>query len=401
MLAKKIVTMSLMCLIVVSFAITVVAEEEAFVPVVSFSGNISITADSYYGNLPDDPVDLDDREDVDLRKRFGVTNPSAPGFTQATTLNFYANPVPDLELNIKTSFSGKWGGGGTNQDLRNPLFVNEAYATYYTDWAMINMGRFATELDAFGLLVANRSGAREGISIHTIYKDTWVTGLYNRLLMSEYRDYPYVSDFLLDDLVALRLSRPVANNLVGLNLLFDGIYDEKGVSLDFNGKILGAKTKAQVSYIYPAWVYRRDKKNPVGERVWGAGLASITAYEDQNNIVTARLGYMGVGYMSVTGNGGETEMENPVKFRNNTCGIDLLYQRGLTPDTVLGVNMVYLHIMDKNFQKQLGTTFPTQIVEAAVTKYLSDAVNIKFATSLYRQDQNIFGRLGLSWDSSF
>lgn len=396
---------------------------QAFQPVVSFHGSVDLIADTYFGHLPDDKIDLDNPEDVDLRKMFKVTNPSTPGFMQVTNLDFYANPVEDLEVNIRLNLSGRWGGWGTSYYLESPLFLREAYVRYYTDWAMITAGRFNYDFDAFNILLSCQNSARDGITLHTMIKDIWITGVYNRLMMSMYRDYPYTSTLVLDDLSALRVSRKFGNNLYGLNLLFDGFADEHGASIDFNGKLFGRPVKAELAVIRPQEGLRHkneeesktgdDNKEPedepkqedtmvyLGESYWPGMVISVDAYETKRSLLSARVGAFGRGFYPQYGLRGEASMESSVKFYHNTYGLDLFYQHVLTKDLLLGVNVVYLDFVDKNYQNKLKFRVPTQRLEGKLTKYLSESNTLSLSTGYLKQNDFHYGKANLEWSIKF
>lgn len=430
MLTRKHVLCYVTSLILMVLALPMISVDvraaEAFNPVVSFHGSISLMADTYFGHLPDDKVDLDNPEDVDLRKMFEVTNPTTPGFMQVNNLEFYANPVDDLEVTLRLDFNGRWGGWGTSYYLESPLFLREAYARYYTDWAMITAGRFSYDFDAFNLLLSCQNSARDGVTLHTMIKDTWITGVYNRLMMSMYRDYPYTSTLVLDDLTALRVSRKFGNNLYGLNLLFDGFDDEHGLSVDFNGKIFGRPVKAELAVIRPHEGLRHKteeenntggSENPgeepaeeeetedtmvyLGEAYWPGMLISVDAYETKNSLFTARVGAFSKGFYPQYGLRAESAMESSVKLYHNTYGVDLFYQRVLAKDLLLGVNAVLLDFVDKEYQEKLKFRIPTQKLEVKLTKYLSESTTISLSTGYLKQNEFHYGKANMEWSFKF
>lgn len=410
----------LLWMILAVAVIPVNAFAEAFRPEISFHGSILVTADMYFGQLPDDKVDLDNPEDIDLRKMFQVTNPSTPGFQQSNTLRFYANPVEDLEMNLTLNFNGRWGGWGTSVYLESPLYLREAFARYYMDWGMLTVGRFSYDFDAFNLLLSCQNSARDGVILHTMVADTWITGVYNRLMMSMYRDYPYTSTLVLDDLAALRVSRKVGNHLIGLNLLFDGFDDEYGASIDFSGKLFGRPLKAELAVIRPYEGLRHktddggegeaaeeeeeeeeDSMIYLGESCWPGMLISYDAYETKKDLLTVRVGAFGKGFYPQYGLRAESSMESEVKFYHNTYGVDLFYQRVLAKDLLLGVNAVCLDFVNKEYQEKLKFRIPTRRLELKLTKFLSSSSTVALTTGYMKQNEFDYGRAGLEWGFHF
>ncbi|MCK4259715.1 MAG: hypothetical protein KAX49_12100 [Halanaerobiales bacterium] len=409
---KKNRVLGIVLLIVVSFVLPITAEDEIFQPVVSFHGSISITADSYFGNYPDDPVveipdglegeELEEwerikKEDEDIRKMFSLSNPTVPGITQRVELEFYANPLPDLEMFIKMDRQGMWGGASSVQSLNYSLFIQEAYARYYTNRGMYTVGRFKYNLGPMGLSIGNLATGLEGVMVNTMVKDIWITGVYNRLFMSMYKDYPYVSEFLLDDLWAVRLSKGFGEQLIGMNLILDGFYNEKTLTFDIGGKVLGKSLKGEVGLMYPAHIYHSQ----VGEGIWPAGVISVNLIENWNNLLAVRLGGISKGFISPYGTKGMTSMESGVKFNPNTGGIDILYQHGLTDDMVLGLNLVYLDYLDKKYQEEIEIRVPLRTCEAKLQKYLSQFSKLSLSIGYLGDMSFDYGKLSLNWEFTF
>lgn len=400
-------------MIIMIFTSPLIAKEADFLPSYHFQGNIELKADSYFGDYPDDPVveipegitdeeELEKwkgwkKEDMDERQRFKLSNPTIPGVSQSVNLEFYANPVPDLEILIGLSHQGLWGGGGTSSSLKNPLMMNKAYVRYYTEQAMYTLGRFNYQFGPLALLIGHPDDAVEGVTIHTLFSDTWITLAYNRLMMSMYRQYPYVSSFLLDDLLAMRFSRKWGENLIGLNLIANGFYDELGVSLDFQGHLWNYRTIAELGLVYPAWVYREL----FPDHPYAGAVASINLLEDQDNLLTLGVGAMGKGFISMYGQKGMTDLTNPVKFNPNTGGIDLLYQRGLTTDLILGVNLVFKEYLDHAYQQNVNARYDMRILELRLQKYLSEVSNLRLSTAYLENNIFKYGKAVLSWSFNF
>ena len=409
---KIMVLMGFMTLLLaICTSLPVLAEQ--FQPTLSFHGSIDLTADTYAGYYPNDPdVVIPDgvtgeelerweaiqKEDQDIKRIFKLTNPTLMRFYQNISLDFYANPAPDLEVNLKTSHGGTWGGQGTSDSLNFPLLMEEAYAQYYTDNAMYTIGRYKTDLGIHKLLYGNLMTGQEGLMVNTIYKDVWMTGLYNILLISMYKDYPYVSTFLFDDLAAFRFSTKSGNNLFGLNIMPNGFYDERGFSVDFNGKIKGIPTKAEMAFLYPAWVHRKD----VGDQVFPALLVEVSPLRTEKESLDIRFGGMGVGFIPQYGSRGASEAESAVKINPNTAGIDILYQYGLSDDTILMLDFVTKRYIDKAYQEKVAKArYPLTTIEVKARKYLSNASNVSFGVS-YNEDQTFKYTKGIfNWNFTF
>lgn len=395
------------------FSFPLIAKEAEFIPTYLFQGSIDLTADTYFGSYPDDPpVEIPEgitdeeelamwearkKQDLEERRRFKLSNPTVPGISQVVNLEFYANPVPDLEIIIGLNHRGLWGGGGTSSALKFPLLLQKAYIRYYTEQAMYTLGRFDYQFGPLALLLGHPDDAQEGLTIHTAISDTWITLAYNRLLMSMYRDYPYVTSYLLDDLVAMRFSRKLSENLVGLNLIVNGFYDELGLSLDFQGSLLGRKTLAELGLVYPAWVYREL----FSDHPWPGAVVSMNLIENRDNLLTLSVGALGKGFISMYGNKGMIEMASPLKFNPNTYGIDLLYQRGLTADLVLGANLVCKEYLDSAYQKKVNAKYDLRIFEIQLQKYLSEVSNLRLSTAYIETDHFKYGKAVLSWNFNF
>jgi hypothetical protein len=252
-------------------------------------------------------------------------------------------------------------------------------------------------------------------------QDTWITGVYNRLMMSMYRDYPYTSTLVLDDLTALRVSRKFGGNLYGLNLLFDGFDDERGASIDFNGKLFGRPVKAELAVIRPHEGLRHKSEEEdetgnneepdeeseedsmvyLGESVWPGMLISVDAYESKKSLLTVRLGAFGKGFYPQYGLRAESNMESSVKFYHNTYGVDLFYQYGLSKDLLLGCNLVYLDYVDKEYQEKLKFRIPTQKLETKLTKFLSESSTISLSLGYTKQNEFHYGNSNLEWSFTF
>ncbi len=388
--------------------------EEQFQPTYYFTGKIQLIANSYFGKYPLNPVveipegitdpeelaewEAKKREDTAIRNTFRLCNPTVPGISQSIELEFYANPVPDLEAIIDMGHRGMWGGSGSEYELTSPLFLKEAYARYYSENAMYTIGRFSYELGPLGLLLGHPNGAKEGVLVHTMMKDTWITFAYNRLLMSLYPDYPYVSSYLLDDLVALRLSRTVGeNNLVGFNLIANGFYDEIGLSVDYNGKLWGKTAVAELAVIYPAWVFR----DLFPDHAWPGGIVSVNLIENLEHILTLRVGALSKGFISQYGVKGMSGMEQAIKFYPNTGGIDLVYQRGLSEDLIFGANLYAATYLDCSYQIERKARYDMRILEVKLQKYLSEVSDIRLSTALLNNDKDTYGKVELSWNFTF
>lgn len=406
------------CLLLFVAMLPACAEEQQqqFTPTFAVHGSIDIGIDSYSGYYLDDPIIGDPppgltadelkewnfrkAEDEDIRARFTLSNPTIPRVSESVHLDFYANPVPDLEIQIKTDHQGLFGGQSTMQSLSFPLVMEEAYATYYTDKAMYTIGRYKYEMGVFNLLAGSLSNGQEGLMVNTMYKDVWMTGVYNILLVSTYRDYPYVSDYLFDDLAAFRFSTKYKDNLVGINLLPNGCYDERGLSLDFNGKIRGIPVKAEVSGIYPAWVYRLE----VPAHMWPAALVTVTPIRNQVHSLDIQLGAMDYGYLPQYGVQGDRFGQGPTKFCPNTYGFDILYQRGLSKDTIIAFDYYLSTYWNKEFhQKNSNREFPMEVAEVKVTKYISPASNASLGVQYFehKPGQCGYAKATFNWHFEF
>lgn len=239
---------------------------------------------------------------------------------------------------------------------------------------------------------------------------TWVSLVYNRLNTTPYEQFPYAAEFLLDDLVAIRFARQFgADNYWGINLIPDGFYDTKAITIDYSGKWWGRNTEFEIGCIYPAGLYRHDQIIPVdeeevitvkgiGDKVWPGGVFKINLIDDKTNFLTLRLGYMGKGFISNFGACSLTEMEDDVKFYPNTGGIDLLYQRGLANNIILGLNLVYLTRVES---AKDNSDDPPTIFDIKLKKYLSTHSEISLSTAYLLQDKYHYGRIILNWKTSF
>ena len=410
MFVRKLAIINLIISFIILLSLPVMAGDN-FQSTITFHGSIGIDIDSFFGNYPDDPLveipegvtgeELEEwkrrkKEDRDVREKFGLTSPTTPGIRQKVELNFYANPTPDLELFVNMDHSGRWGGSATRESLQFPLVLEEAYAQYYTDRAMWTVGRFKSSLGPIGLIMAEKANAKEGIQYNSMYKDVWITGIYNRLLMSMYKDYPYVSTFLLDELVAGRFARQFGATYMGMNLIADGFYDEKAISFDFTGELWGRTVKAELAGVYPAKVYRDD----LGEYVWPGGVVYYNIMETDNQLLSCRLGAYSKGFIPQFGKRDERVMESGTKFINNTGGMDLLYQRSIGRDKVLGINLVLLDHFDEDYKKTQKRV-PLRSLEVKLQKYLSQSTDISFSTAYYDDEQFQYGKAVVSWNFKF
>lgn len=410
MLEKKVVLFILSLGICLLMGTSIGIAEE-FQPVFTFRTSLNITVDSYFGCFPDDPPveipegieDEDEltyweglkKEDEDVREKFKLTNPTIPNITQNISLEFYGNPTPDLEVILNLRHQGMWGGDGTSNSLTFPLVLDQAYVNYYTDWAMVTAGKFTYELTPLGLLIGDNLTPREGFMVHTMYKNIWITGVYNRLLMSLYRDYPYVSTFLWDDLVAFRASTYIKDQLVGINFIPTGFYDEKGLTIDFNGKMFGFTTKAEIGLVYPLWLHR----NRAGDQVWPGGVLSVNLIEDQDQIFNMCVGALSKGFIPNYGSRGS--LESQIKFSPNTGGIDLKYQRGLTADLVLAVDLFASGYLDGEHQKKLKQNDTLRMLELKLTKYLNQSSNVSLSTAYFGDMKFNYGKMALNWQIKY
>lgn len=411
MLQRKIALIILSLSLMLLLGTSIGWAEEEFQPIFTFHTDLNLVVDSYFGSFPDDPilempagvVDPEEikywegqiKEDQEVRKRFKLTNPTIPNISQKVALQFYAAPSPDLEMIVKLNHQGMWGGDGTNNSLSFPLILNEAYLNYLTNWGMITAGKFSYELDTMGLIIGDNLTPREGVMVYSKYKNFWYSVVYNRLLMSLYRDYPYVSTYLWDDLVAFRTSTYIKDQFVGLNLLATGFYDEKALTIDYNGKIFGHTAKAEVGLVYPLWLHRQR----VGDRVWPGGVASINWIEDQDNFLQFKVGALSKGF--IPNYGSRSNMDGSVKFSPNTAGIEILYQRGLTADLLLGVDLVASNILDQTYQEQMQRRDTLRKLEFKLTKYLNQYTNLSLTTAYLGDDTFDYGKINLNWQIDY
>lgn len=410
MLKRKVVPF-IMCLGIYLLLGTSIGLAEEFQPIFAFHTSLDITVDSYFGFFPDDPPveipegieDEDEliyweglkKEDEDIREKFKLTNPTIPNISQNISIEFYGNPTPDLEVILNLRHQGMWGGDGTSNSLSFPLVLNQAYVNYYTDWAMLTAGKFTYELSPLGLLIGDNLTPREGFMVHTMYKNIWITGVYNRLLMSLYKDYPYVSTFLWDDLVAFRASTYIKDQLVGINFIPTGFYDEKGLTIDFAGKIFGLTTKAEFGLVYPLWLHR----DRAGDQVWPGGVLSVNLLEGQDQICTVSIGAFSKGFISNYGSRGS--LKSQVKLNPNTGGIDLLYQRGLSKDWVLAVDLFASGYLDSEYQKEVQQNDILRMLELKLTKYLNQSSNVSLSTAYLGDLQFNYGKMALNWQIKY
>ncbi|MCG8639276.1 MAG: hypothetical protein MI862_06055, partial [Desulfobacterales bacterium] len=91
----------------------------------------------------------------------------------------------------------------------------------------------------------------------------------------------------------------------------------------------------------------------------------------------------------------------PVKFSPNTGGIDLLYQKGLSDDLVLGLNLVWQEYLDLDYQKKSQLDYPLKIFESKFEKYLSSASDISVSLSYIGDNIFNYGKIDISWQARF
>jgi len=419
--------------------------EEPFRPTYTLHGSIELDIDSYFGNYPKitkenrKAIDINEAEFDSINNYYPLHNPTDPNFKQYINLDFYSNPLPDLELFISAKYGGlansSWG-----------YAYEKVYIKYYTDKAMYTLGRFEPEYGLMGLLLDEY--LMQGLAINTLWKDTWVTGLFSRDTMTYYAEdgnnFPYVAYGGKDDLVALRFSRKHAENLLGLNLIVDGFEEGKAASFDFDGKIMDRPVTGEIAFVYPSRLDRLrtvpteptpgnsdpdtkseseedpnedPKEDPesseefdnhvefVEEGIYPKAVVLINLIENSKRMLRLAVGGSHAVFYHDYRNFYLREMEDPVIFGPNLWGCNWLYQQLLNDKWILMVNLVLTdHIDEKIFeqyQKPLPYPYPTRICGVKFKKILSATAELGLSMTYYGDHARDYGRIALNWKMFF
>lgn len=415
----------LIVLNLVFYTSLVLAEEESFIPTYNFYGDFQLEMDSYFGNYPviteknREAGGYNEEEFNDIKKNFPLTNPTRPNVIQYITLNFYTNPLPDIELFIKTKYGGAAGTGAY-------LSWEQFYGRYYTERAMYTLGRFEPEFGTMGLLITDPF---DGLMVNTQWKNTWITLFSSREKMYYYAAdprFPYVSEGGTDDIAACRFSRKYGDNLIGLNLLLDSFYDEKALSFDFNGKIMGHSVTGELGFVYPNRFNRNivmyksstsdedesseeyyvpEEVQVVDKGVYPGAVISMNLIESPQQMLRLTLGGMHGGFRTQFGAFAMLDMEDTVKFGRNLWGADLLYKRPLREDLILSLGLTKTDYIDKKFfneyQKPLPGPFPTRICGVKLTKQISATSELSLTLTYLGDHTFDYGKIGFNWKTFF
>jgi hypothetical protein len=294
-----------------------------------------LNSNSFFGNY----------EYYDETGNFTINNPSHPSFNHKLGMAISATPINDFEFFLNPSLEGIWGSSDNN------LFFDEVYAKYYGAKAALTMGYFKKNLGPAGLLYsADLKMTHPGFVYETMFWNTWVTVIYNRLEQSLV-DSKVVSDFLLDDLVACRLSKKFGNSLVGLNLLTDGFYDEKGLTLDWDGTIGNRHITMEAGAYYPDALTRGPLIKTVEEpdpadsthtitreveipscykdQIYYGAFLSFDLFKTRRQALTLRTGYFELGFRPEYSSLKEYSdpFKDMVKASGDTVSANLYYTR--------------------------------------------------------------------------
>jgi hypothetical protein len=408
--------------------------EEAFHPIYSLHGSVELDSDSYFGNYPKlteknrKAAGINEDEFNHINQYLSLNNPTDLNSTQYINLDFYTNPLPDVELFINGNYGGVAGG-------EIGWSIDECYAHYYTEKAMYTLGRFEPEFGRMGLLLHNPI---DGLALNTRWKDIWFTGYYSRLITSFYGgNYPYIASGF-DDLAAFRFSWKYGENLLALNLIPSGFEEEKALSLDFASKIMNRSVTGEIGLLYPSRLNRikttfertpeaspedsEEEPPPPSERyiskdveavregVYPGMAVSVNLIEAPRQMLRLAIGGTHEGFSSIAmTTPGRVyfhlrEMEDPVKFGPNLWGGDLLYQRGINDNWILMLNLILTDYIDKEFFEQyqkplqpiLGP-YPTRICGIKLKRRLSATSEISLAMTYYGEQDWDYGKIALNW----
>jgi hypothetical protein len=224
-------------------------------------------------------------------------------------------------------------------------------------------------------------------------------------------DSKVVSDFLLDDLVACRLSKKFGNSLVGLNLLTDGFYDEKGLTLDWDGTIGNRHITMEAGAYYPDALTRGPLIKTVEEpdpadsthtitreveipscykdQIYYGAFLSFDLFKTRRQALTLRTGYFELGFRPEYSSLKEYSdpFKDMVKASGDTVSANLYYTRKLSETWFLDLDLYQAQLLEKDFP---GTSFsfynPLQAYQIAFRK--------QFARQSRLQSEL---QLGVSW----
>lgn len=385
-------------------------EPELFQPVFSFHGGIECSTETYFGNYP--VVNEENRElgagmnetnFADLSRLSPLGNPTSPILVSNLTLDIYSNSLEDLELFIKLKYGGMPGVG-------MGLGVDELYTRYYTEQLMLTAGRFSSEFGIMGLLLKQQPA--DQLSINTMWGNTWITLLHRRIKMNFYESFPYATTADLDELIACRISKKFGTTLVGMNLM-EGFLDEKAFSIDFNGKIKDCTVKGELGLVYPTWSNRLvgSLDAPIEfipEGVYPGGIITVYFLNQSTRQLRLSIGGLSKGFISqygATARMGQVNTEELAKFGRNSGGIDLLYLKDLSETLHLGMDLVYLEYLDREFltqfQRKLLAPFPTRVFEVKLTKELSATSELALGLAYCGDHSFDYGKATLKWQANF
>jgi hypothetical protein len=276
-------------------------------------------------------------------------------FTQQLDLYFNAMVDSQLGTAIKLIHYGDWGEY-SNYPMNSPLRLDEAYLRWNYPTFLAYLGRFHFSLTQLGLISDFTTIAAEGATFQKVYRNFHIIGLYSRV----YTILQGATDTVesAEDYWAARWGWSNRNNVLGLNLVPDGITGETSFSIDWSTAWSNAKFAVEA-----AWRSFDSSDTQLTVTRAPGVLVSLSKVCGDTDYLQIKAGYFTPDFIPHYSSLAHISGDNREWFIPNSQGVEVLAKKQFKPGW--------------NWENRL-------LVFQPVIEYGSSKLNYRFASTIIR-----------------
>jgi len=324
---------------------------------------------------------------------------SSLNFEQELGLYLDAFLDRNLSTSLRLTHSGYWGNKYnsseyTSSQMESPLQLDEAFLRLEYPTALNYLGRFRFSLSQLGLISDFYTDPVEGFSLQKTYRQFHGIILYSRVYTELQADYGIIEDVSAEDYLGLRLGWTNSNNLIGINLLPNGVTGERSFSLDWSHEWPGQKVTIEAAW----YSFKPAPDSNVDPIDWVPGiLVSYGRVLSKNNYLQLKGGYFGDNFLPSYSSLAHNSGDDREWFLPNSYGGELYLRNQLRPSLAWDNRILALkpvHFYDTS----------TDIYHFAsyLTKSFSPVNQLQFGVEAKRLNTNVKNnRIFLSWNFQF
>ena len=322
----------------------------------------------------------------------GLPKPPVIEYNQAINLFMDAFVDQHLQFSMKLSNQRGWGAltqyvGSTNL---NPLQIDEAYLKMQYPESFNYLGRFRFTMGSLGIISDFYVNPIEGIAIQQAFNKFHVIALYNRIntLYNPTTNQAESSE----DYLAGRIGWSNNSNIIGINIVPNGIGPEHSFSLDWSQSTSNYKIALELGW----YSFNSNEYPELNASLAPGMLLSYGRRISSTNFWQLKAGYFASNFRPSLSSLGHCSGDDREWFLPNSKGIEFYWDRQFTKNY--------------QFENRLLLLLPVEVtpdptlhyrLHMVLTKIISPINQLQFGTDLKFFNNSINTQVFAGWTLRF